>query len=99
MNARHGTDDSVGRDLLGRYAAAVTEGDFERWISLWVDHGIQMAPDFPQTYDDDVHPDVAPRDVFESFSSRCRSPSSTSKPLNKRGAKRSFKMIEHRATE
>ena len=66
MNARHDSDGSVGRDLLGSYAAAVTEGDFERWISLWVDHGIQMAPDFPQRVGkEEIHASMKP--FFEMF--------------------------------
>lgn len=26
------------------YAAAVNEGDFERWIALWMDDGVRMPP-------------------------------------------------------
>lgn len=33
--------------LWNEYAAAATEGDIERWISLWIDDGIQMLPCAP----------------------------------------------------
>ena len=32
-------------ELWIEYAAAAHDGDLERWISLWIDDGIQMAPD------------------------------------------------------
>jgi uncharacterized protein (TIGR02246 family) len=34
-------------ELWNEYAAACNTGDFERWISLWIDDGIQMPPDVP----------------------------------------------------
>lgn len=34
-------------ELWNEYAAAVDEGNMERWISLWAEDGIQMAPDAP----------------------------------------------------
>jgi uncharacterized protein (TIGR02246 family) len=34
-------------ELWNEYAAAVDEGNMERWISLWAEDGIQMAPDVP----------------------------------------------------
>ena len=34
-------------ELWNQYAAAVTTGDLDLWISLWTDNGIQMAPDAP----------------------------------------------------
>lgn len=34
--------------LWNEYAAAVTAGDMERWLSLWIDNGIQMPPDAPR---------------------------------------------------
>lgn len=33
--------------LWGEYAAAINTGNLERWTSLWIDDGIQMAPDAP----------------------------------------------------
>jgi ketosteroid isomerase-like protein len=34
-------------ELWNEYAAAANAGDLERWMSLWIDEGIQMAPDEP----------------------------------------------------
>ena len=33
--------------LWEEYASASNSGDFERWISLWADDGIQLAPGHP----------------------------------------------------
>ncbi len=33
--------------LWKEYAAAVVASDIERWISLWIDKGIQMPPNAP----------------------------------------------------
>ncbi len=41
------TTQDKGSELLNDYAAAVTAGDMERWMSLWAESGIQMAPDAP----------------------------------------------------
>lgn len=35
-------------ELWNEYAAAANSGDLERWISLWIDDGIQMPPDVPR---------------------------------------------------
>lgn len=35
-------------ELWKEYAAAMTAGDMDRWISLWIEDGIQMPPDTPQ---------------------------------------------------
>jgi uncharacterized protein (TIGR02246 family) len=35
-------------ELWNEYAAAVNDGDMERWIALWIDDGIQMPPDVPR---------------------------------------------------
>ena len=34
-------------ELWNEYAAAANQGDIERWISLWIDDGIQMLPGAP----------------------------------------------------
>lgn len=34
-------------ELWNEVAAATNEGDIERWISLWIDDGIQMPPGAP----------------------------------------------------
>ena len=33
------------KETLNQYAAGVNTGDFDRWISLWADDGVQMPPD------------------------------------------------------
>jgi uncharacterized protein (TIGR02246 family) len=35
-------------DLWNEYAAALSAGDMERWIALWIDDGIQMPPGVPR---------------------------------------------------
>jgi uncharacterized protein (TIGR02246 family) len=35
-------------ELWNEAAAAANEGDIERWISLWIDDGIQMPPGAPR---------------------------------------------------
>ena len=35
-------------ELWNEYAAAANDGDMARWISLWIDDGIQMPPDVPR---------------------------------------------------
>ena len=35
-------------ELWDEYAAAANAGDFERWMSLWIEDGIQMPPDVPR---------------------------------------------------
>jgi uncharacterized protein (TIGR02246 family) len=34
-------------ELWNEYAEAANGGDFEHWLSLWIDDGVQMAPDAP----------------------------------------------------
>jgi uncharacterized protein (TIGR02246 family) len=34
--------------MWNEYADAVSAGDMERWIALWIDEGIQMPPDAPR---------------------------------------------------
>ena len=34
-------------ELWNDYAAAINDGDVERWLSLWLDDGIWMAPGAP----------------------------------------------------
>lgn len=36
------TDSGAIVDILNRYAAAVSKGDFEAWMSLWAENGVQM---------------------------------------------------------
>lgn len=35
------------KEVLKQYAVACNAGDFESWISLWDDDGVQMPPDTP----------------------------------------------------
>ncbi|MGB6866817.1 MAG: nuclear transport factor 2 family protein, partial [Candidatus Aminicenantaceae bacterium] len=40
-------DIAVFKEMLNQYAIACNTGDFELWISLWADDGVQMPPDTP----------------------------------------------------
>jgi len=40
-------DISAIKEIWRQYAATIDAGDFEGWISLWMDDGIQMPPDTP----------------------------------------------------
>ncbi len=35
-------------DVYETYASAVNAGDMDRWITLWIEDGIQMPPDNPR---------------------------------------------------
>lgn len=35
------------KEKLNQFAVTVNAGDFDGWISLWADNGIQMPPDTP----------------------------------------------------
>lgn len=35
------------KEVLNQYAARITAGDFDLWMSLWADDGTQMPPDTP----------------------------------------------------
>ena len=35
------------REMLNKYAVCMSEGDFDLWMSLWTDEGIQMLPYAP----------------------------------------------------
>ena len=39
------SDIAAIKETLNQYAAGVNTGDFDRWISLWADDGVQMPPD------------------------------------------------------
>lgn len=41
------SDISAIKEKLQKYAATCNAGDFEGWISLWTDDGIQMPPGAP----------------------------------------------------
>jgi len=38
------------KEVLNQYAVACNTGDFDLWISLWTDDGIQMPPDAPAVF-------------------------------------------------
>ena len=42
-----GDDITAINEVLPQYAVAVNTGDFDLWISLWADDGVQMPPDTP----------------------------------------------------
>jgi uncharacterized protein (TIGR02246 family) len=35
------------KDMLNKYGVACNNGDFDSWISLWADDGVQMPPGTP----------------------------------------------------
>ena len=35
------------KEMLNRYANITNAGDWDQWISLWADDGVQMPPDDP----------------------------------------------------
>lgn len=41
------TDTAVIKQVLRQYVLGVNTGDFDLWMSLWSDNGIQMPPDSP----------------------------------------------------
>ncbi len=41
------TDVAAIRDVLSQYAEGLNTGDFDLWMSLWADNGVQMPPDTP----------------------------------------------------
>ena len=41
------SDIAAIKETLNQYAVGVNTGDFDRWISLWVDDGVQMPPSTP----------------------------------------------------
>lgn len=41
------SDVAAIKETLNQYAVGVNSGDFDHWISLWADDGVQMPPDAP----------------------------------------------------
>ena len=37
-------DKAAIKEVLNQYAIAVNSGNFDLWISLWVDNGVRLAP-------------------------------------------------------
>lgn len=48
MKTGNRSETGAAADLLKAYGAAVSSGSLERWLSLWTDAGVQMAPDAPK---------------------------------------------------
>lgn len=40
-------DINIIKEVLNQYGVACNNGDFDQWISLWSDNGIQMPPESP----------------------------------------------------
>ena len=40
-------DEATVKETLNQYANCMSEGDFDMWMSLWADEGIQMIPYAP----------------------------------------------------
>jgi uncharacterized protein (TIGR02246 family) len=45
MTRIHVSDETAIHALWQEYAASATAGDLDRWIALWSEEGIQLAPD------------------------------------------------------
>lgn len=43
--AEQAEDVAKVKEVYGEYSAALNSGDFDRWIALWIEDGIQMPPD------------------------------------------------------
>jgi len=41
------SDIAAVKDMLNQYAKGCNTGDFDFWMSLWADDGVQMPPDAP----------------------------------------------------
>jgi len=40
-------DKAAIKEVLSQYETAVNNGDFNMWISLWTDTGVQLPPNYP----------------------------------------------------
>ncbi|MCW4048874.1 MAG: SgcJ/EcaC family oxidoreductase [Candidatus Bathyarchaeota archaeon] len=47
MDEKKKSDIAAVKEMLKNYAKGCNTGDFEFWISLWADDGVQMPPDAP----------------------------------------------------
>lgn len=41
------TEKKAINEVLNQFAVTINDGDFDKWISLWSDNGIQMPPELP----------------------------------------------------
>lgn len=55
-------------ELWNEYAAAMTAGDMERWLSLWIEGGIRMPPGAPRRVGkEQIRAEMQPRfDLFNT---------------------------------
>jgi uncharacterized protein (TIGR02246 family) len=47
MDEEKKRDINAIKEMLSQYADGCNTGDFDLWISLWADDGVQMPPDIP----------------------------------------------------
>lgn len=47
MDEERNSDITAIKETLSQYAVGFNTGDFDLWISLWADDGVQMPPDTP----------------------------------------------------
>jgi uncharacterized protein (TIGR02246 family) len=47
MNKERKEDITAIKELLNQYVTSTNTGDFDLWMSLWADDGIQMPPNTP----------------------------------------------------
>jgi uncharacterized protein (TIGR02246 family) len=47
MDEERKSDITAIRETLSQYAVGCNTGDFDLWISLWADDGVQMPPESP----------------------------------------------------
>ncbi len=54
------------KDMLNQYAKGCNTGDFDFWMSLWADDGVQMPPDAPAVVGkEQIRENMKP--VFDQF--------------------------------
>ena len=47
MDEGRKSDITAIKEMLNQYAVGANTGDFDLWMSLWTDDGVQMPPDTP----------------------------------------------------
>lgn len=47
LEERNKADVSAIKEKMNQFAATINAGDFDGWISLWTDNGVQMPPGTP----------------------------------------------------
>ena len=47
MDEEKKSDITALKEMLNQYAIGCNTGDFDLWISLWADDGVQMPPNIP----------------------------------------------------